>query len=184
MAGSKCASRCSTRSSRASSPGFTYVVQPAQLRATAHRIADIIYEKLTGDAGVFSTRIAYIAKQGRATSCSSPRPTASTRNRSSRSNEPLLSPVWSPDGTRIAYVSLENKKPVVYVQSLSTGGRQVVANFRGSNSAPAWSPDSSTSDRYADQGRRIAALPDQRRRQRRATAHQLGGIDTEANFAA
>ena len=60
---------------------------------------------------------------------------------SSRSNEPLLSPRWSPDGTRLAYVSFENKKPVVYVQSLATGRRQVVANFRGSNSAPAWSPD-------------------------------------------
>jgi TolB protein len=57
------------------------------------------------------------------------------------SNEPLLSPKWSPDGSRLAYVSFESRKPVVYVQSLATGARQAVANFRGSNSSPAWSPD-------------------------------------------
>ena len=119
----------------------TYVVPLAQLRATAHRIADAIYEKLTGDVGVFSTRIAYIAKQGPRYELLVAEADGFNPQSIVSSNEPLLSPVWSPDGTRIAYVSLENKKPVVYVQSLSTGGRQVVANFRGSNSAPAWAPD-------------------------------------------
>jgi TolB protein len=121
--------------------GFTYVVTPGQLRATAHRIADVIYEKLTGDKGVFSTRIAYIAKQGTRYDLYVAEADGFNPQSVVSSNEPLLSPVWSPDGTRIAYVSLENKKPVVYVQSLQSGARQVVANFRGSNSAPAWSPD-------------------------------------------
>jgi TolB protein len=121
--------------------GMTYVVTAAQFRATAHKIADIIYEKLTGDAGVFSTRIAYITKQGSRYELIVADADGGNPQGVVTSNEPLLSPAWSPDGSRIAYVSLEHKKPVVYVQSLATGGRQVIANFRGSNSAPAWSPD-------------------------------------------
>jgi TolB protein len=120
---------------------MTYTVTPQQFRVTAHRIADIIYEKLTGDPGVFSTRIAYIAKQGSRYQVLVADADGADPQSIVTSNEPLLSPKWSPDGTRIAYVSLENKKPVVYVQSLATGARQVLANFRGSNSAPAWSPD-------------------------------------------
>ena len=123
--------------------GFSYVVTPAQFRATAHQIADIIYEKLTGGAGVFSTRIAYIAKQGARYELLVADADGYNPQTVVTSNEPLLSPKWSPDGTRIAYVSLENKKPIVYVQSLSSGQRQVLANFRGSNSAPAWAPDGS-----------------------------------------
>ena len=119
----------------------TYMVTPAQFRATAHRIADVIYEKLTGDKGVFSTRIAYITKQGARYELHVADADGGNPQAIVTSNEPLLSPAWSPDGTRIAYVSLENKKPVVYVQNLDTGRRQVLANFRGSNSAPAWSPD-------------------------------------------
>jgi TolB protein len=161
---------------------MTYVVTPPQFRATAHRIADVIYEKLTGDAGVFSTRIAYITKNGPRYELivadadgSNPQPVVG-------SNEPLLSPAWSPDGTRLAYVSLENKKPVVYVQSLATGQRQVLANFRGSNSAPVWAPD----------GRRLAVTltkdggsqlflinADGTGVQRLLTSP---GIDTEASF--
>lgn len=118
-----------------------FVVAQNQFRATAHRIADEIYQKLTGDAGVFSTRIAYVARQGRRFQLvvadadgADPQTIVST-------DEPILSPRWSPDGTRIAYVSLEQKKPVVYVQNLATGARTAIAAFRGSNSAPAWSPD-------------------------------------------
>ena len=121
-----------------------YVVTPAQFRATAHKIADEIYEKLTGNVGVFSTRIAYIAKQGPRYQLvvadadgADPQTIVST-------DEPLLSPRWSPDGTRLAYVSLEQRKPVVYVQNLATGARAPIAAFRGSNSAPAWSPDGRT----------------------------------------
>ncbi len=120
---------------------MNYVVTPAQFRATAHKIADIIYEKMTGNAGVFSTRIAYITKQGTRYELIVADADGGNPQGVVGSNEPLLSPAWSPDGTRLAYVSLENKKPVVYVQSLATGQRQVLASFRGSNSAPAWSPD-------------------------------------------
>jgi TolB protein len=163
---------------------FTFAIPPAQLRAAAHRIADIIYEKLTGDVGVFSTRIAYIAKQGPRYELLVAEADGFNPQSIVSSNEPLLSPVWSPDGTRIAYVSLENKKPVVYVQSLSTGGRQAVANFRGSNSAPAWSPDSSrlVVTLTKDGGSQLYIMSADGSGVQRLTTS--AGIDTEANFAA
>ena len=120
---------------------MVYTVTPQQFRATAHRIADVIYEKLTGDVGVFSTRIAYITKAGPRFQLLVADADGADPQTIVTSQEPLLSPRWSPDGSRLAYVSFENKKPVVYVQSLNTGERRAVANFRGSNSAPAWSPD-------------------------------------------
>jgi len=121
--------------------GAAYVTSNDQLRVAGHRIADFIYEKLTGEKGVFSTRIAYVVRtrgqyllqvadadgQGAATALTS--------------SEPIISPVWSPDGGKLAYVSFEKKKPVIYVHSLASGQRVIVANFKGSNSAPAWSPD-------------------------------------------
>ena len=121
--------------------GFSYTVSPDQLRNTAHKIADVIYEKLTGDVGVFSTRIAYVVKQGRQFELQVADADGYAAQTIVNSNEPLISPAWSADGTRLAYVSFEKKKPVVYVQSLVNGNRQIVANFKGSNSAPAWSPD-------------------------------------------
>ena len=118
-----------------------YTITPAQFRVTAHKIADTIYEKLTGDPGVFSTRIAYITKQGPKYQLLVADADGSEPQTIVTSNEPLLSPRWSPEGNRIAYVSFESRKPVVYVQNLSNGSRAAVANFRGSNSSPAWSPD-------------------------------------------
>jgi TolB protein len=120
---------------------MTYTVAPQQFRATAHKIADVIYEKLTGDPGVFSTRIAYVTKAGTKYQLQVADADGSDPQTIVSSNEPIISPRWAPDGTRIAYVSFEAKKPVVYVQNLSTGARSAVANFRGSNSSPAWSPD-------------------------------------------
>jgi TolB protein len=121
--------------------GFLYYATPAQLRLTAHKIADVIYEKLTGDAGVFATRITYIVKKGKRFELQVADADGYGAQNVLASNEPIISPAWSPDGTRLAYVSFEKKKPVVYVQSLTTGSRQAVANFWGSNSAPTWSPD-------------------------------------------
>jgi TolB protein len=161
---------------------MTYQVTQQQFRATAHKIADVIYEKLTGDPGVFSTRIAYITKSGTRYQLLVADADGSDPQTIVSSNEPLLSPRWAPDGARLAYVSFEAKKPVVYVQNLATGGRQAVANFRGSNSSPAWSPD----------GRRLAVTltkdggsqlfvmnADGSNAQRVMTSN---AIDTEAHF--
>lgn len=114
---------------------------PAQNRATAHRIADFVYEKLTGQPGYFSTRIAYVVKSGPRYELQIADADGMNAQTALASREPIISPAWAPDGQRLAYVSFEAKKPVVYVHTLATGQRQVVANFKGSNSAPAWSPD-------------------------------------------
>jgi len=120
---------------------YSYVVAPAQLRATAHRIADLIYEKLTGDKGVFSTKITYVVKRGNRYELQVADADGFNSQTVLASNEPIMSPSWSPDGSRLAYVSFDPKKPVVVVQNLAQGTTRVVANFRGNNSAPAWSPD-------------------------------------------
>ena len=121
---------------------YSYVVAPAQLRATAHRIADVIYEKLTGDKGVFSTKITYVVKRGKRFELQVADADGFNAQSILASNEPIMSPAWSPDGSRLAYVSFDQKKPIVVVQNLAEGTTHVVANFRGNNSAPAWSPDS------------------------------------------
>jgi TolB protein len=121
--------------------GYNETVPLGQTRAAAHRIADLIYEKLTGDTGVFSTRIAYVVKEGKKYALQVADADGFNAQSVIEYTEPIISPAWSPDGTRLAYVSFENKKPVVYVQTLATRTRKALANFRGSNSAPAWSPD-------------------------------------------
>jgi TolB protein len=120
---------------------YSYVVAPAQLRATGHRIADLIYERLTGDKGVFSTKITYVVKRGTRFELQVADADGFNAQSVLASNEPIMSPSWSPDGSRLAYVSFDQKKPVVVVQNLAQGTTRVVANFRGNNSAPAWSPD-------------------------------------------
>ncbi len=112
-----------------------------QHRATGHRVADFVYEKLTGLPGVFSTRIAYVVKTGERYQLQIADADGENPQTALASREPIISPAWSPDGTKLAYVSFEAKKPVIYIHSLASGLRSVVANFKGSNSAPAWSPD-------------------------------------------
>jgi TolB protein len=129
---------------QASLGGIAYTMSKDQVRATGHRIADFVYEKLTGDKGVFSTRIAYVVKRANRYELQIADADGAGEETALASFEPIISPAWAPDGRRLAYVSFENKKPVVYVHSLLDGKRQVVANFRGSNSAPAWAPDGKT----------------------------------------
>lgn len=112
-----------------------------QMRAIAHRIADMAYERLTGSAGVFSTRIAYVNRDKKNYRLVVADSDGYGEQTLLASNEPIMSPAWSPDGKQIAYVSFEQRRAMVYVQSLSTRQRLLLADFPGSNSSPAWSPD-------------------------------------------
>lgn len=121
--------------------GLSYPVEARHLRLAAHRIADYLYEKVTGDKGVFSTRIAYVSKNGERYALWVADSDGENARAALNSNEPIISPSWSPDAQRLAYVSFESRKPVVYLHELGSGQRRMLANFRGSNSAPAWAPD-------------------------------------------
>lgn len=160
-------------------------VPAVDLRLAAHRIADSVYEKLTGQKGVFSTRIAYVSKAANrhilwvADADGDPAGALPALI----SPEPIISPTWSPDGSELAYVSFEARKAVVYVQPVRSDQRRVVANFRGSNSAPAFSPDGRqlavTLSR--DGGSQIYLMSRSGENVRRIT--QSSAIDTEAAWA-
>jgi TolB protein len=122
--------------------------QPANattLRAAAHRVSDQIFEKLTGVRGAFSTRIAYVAVEGPVEARRYQLVVADADGENprivARSNEPIMSPAWSPDGQSLAYVSFEDKVAAVYTQLLRTGERRRISARSGINGAPAWSPD-------------------------------------------
>lgn len=110
-------------------------------RRSAHRMADYIYERLTGEPGFFSTRLAYVRRDGSNHVLTIADSDGENAQPALRSSQPIISLAWSPDGRQLAYVSFETGKAVVYVHELATGRRSVAANQRGSNSAPAWSPD-------------------------------------------
>lgn len=121
--------------------GYSYTISAAQWRSTAHQIADIVYEKLTGTPGAFSSRIAYVQKQGKRYELRVADADGQNPRTVMRSSESVISPTFSPDGSHLAYVSFEDRKPIIYVQSLQDGSRRKTAAFKGSNSAPAWTPD-------------------------------------------
>jgi len=120
---------------------MAYVSSPSGLRVVAHKIADEVHQILLGEPSNYSGRIAYILKRNGRYELQVADADSQNAVTVTASPEPLISPAWSPDGQRLAYVSFEDKKPVIYVQNLSDGSRRAVAKFRGSNSAPAWSPD-------------------------------------------
>ncbi len=119
---------------------------PSEVRMVAHRVADAIYEKLTGVPGAFATKLLYITVDRQDGGGGLSRLTLSDSDGASpvvllKSGEPLLTPTWSPDARHIAYVSFESGRPAIYRQELATGKRQQLTNFKGLNSSPAWSPD-------------------------------------------
>ncbi|NNF65973.1 MAG: Tol-Pal system beta propeller repeat protein TolB [Gammaproteobacteria bacterium] len=111
------------------------------LRAAAHRVSDLIYEAITGVRGAFSTRIAYISADDDAYELIVADADGANQQVIVRSTEPLMSPAWSPDSRKLAYVAFENARTAIYVQELATGQRQSVSSRPGVNGAPAWSPD-------------------------------------------
>jgi TolB protein len=158
-------------------------VPAADLRLTAHRIADYVYEKLTGEKGVFSTRIAYVTKAGSAFTLRVADADGENAQVALNSPEPIISPAWSPDGRELAYVSFESRKAAIWVQDVQTGKRSMVANFRGSNSAPAWAPDGRqlVATLTRDGGSQLYALGRSGNDVRRLTTSSA--IDTEPVFA-
>jgi len=164
--------------------GQSFVVPQIDLRLAAHRIADFIYEKLTGEKGVFSTRIAYVTKAGTRYTLWVADADGEGSQAALTSPEPIISPAWSPSGGQLAYVSFESRKPVVYVHEISSGRRRLIANFRGSNSAPAWSPDgrSLAVTLSRDGGSQLYTIDASGGEPRRLM--QSAGIDTEPTYSA
>jgi len=169
--------------------GETVKVGAKQFRAMAHRISDKVYEQLTGIKGAFSTRIMYItANRGVDGTDRFELKVADADGYNARtimdSKQPILSPDWSPDGRKVAYVSFRTGRPAVYVQDLYTGHREQMTNFRGLNSAPAWSPDGKrlAMTLSKDGNPEIYVMELATRRLTRITNHF--GIDTEPSWTA
>ena len=161
-----------------------YAVSAADLRLSAHRIADFVYEKLTGEKGIFSTRIAYITKAGARYTLWVADADGENAQSALGSPEPIISPAWSPNGSQLAYVSFESRKPVIYSHDVASGKRRLIANFRGSNSAPAWSSDGRqiVATLSREGGSQLYVMDANGGEPRRLT--QSSSIDTEPAFSA
>lgn len=126
--------------------GYTMQADATRLRRIAHQIADIIYQRLTGQRGAFDTHIAYVTVENVEAGKRRFRLEVADADGHDEqviltSSQPLMSPTWAPDGQRLAYVSFEGGRSMIYVQDIASGTRQKVAEFSGINSAPDFSPD-------------------------------------------
>lgn len=163
--------------------GEAHAVTPEDARLAAHRIADAIYQKLTGEPGVFATRMAYVTKVGRRYNLVVADADGEGARVALASPAPIISPAWSPNGREIAYVSFETSKATVRIQDVQTGQRRVLADFKGSNSAPAFSPDGQqlALSLSRDGGTQLFLINRDGSGLRRLT--QSSAIDTEAAFS-
>lgn len=126
--------------------GYQFRATTKTLRSVSHHISDLIYESITGQKGAFDTKIAYVTtqrQQGRQPSYVLQVADTDGHNPQTvlTSQQPIMSPSWSPDGSQLAYVSFEKRKSEIYIQNLYTQQRQKVASFSGINGAPVWSPN-------------------------------------------
>jgi len=168
--------------------GYSIRSDAKSLRRTAHQIADMIYETLTGEPGAFATRIAYITVTNggdgkRRYSLQVADSDGFNPQSVVESTQPLMSPAWSPDGAHLAYVSFENKLPKIFEQDLRSGKRDLIASYPGINGAPAWSPDGTQMALVLskDGNPEIYVMDMGTRRLRRLT-NSLG-IDTEPSWS-
>jgi TolB protein len=163
--------------------GQSFAVSASDLRLSAHRIADFVYEKLSGEKGIFSTRVAYVTKAGQRFTLWVADADGENAQSALASPESIISPAWSPNGEQLAYVSFESRKPVIYTHDVASGKRRLLANFRGSNSAPAWSPDGKqiVATLSRDGGSQLYTIDANGGEPKRLT--QSSSIDTEPAFS-